>query len=1102
MNKICYGLMIVLLIYTTSVLSFNLENRLPIYKFDSRNDSYFGYSISMHHEIEADKKWILVGAPLGKNPQPNTNRSGTLKKCPITQEQDDCEDVLTDGRQNDDDDELFAPLLNEIKENQWLGVTVSSQKSNSTNPGLILVCAHRYISKPGNSIEDAQHGIGLCYLLGNDFIYDDVFEPCKGRTKDKLHEEYGVCQAGTSGTLLDDGTVVVGAPGVFTWRGSLFTKEVAGSYLKRDKNIYYTPHEGLNPPIDKYGYLGMSVTAAKFFNDQTYIYVGGAPRSENHGQVIFFEKSSRVAMPMEVRLKLDGEQFASGFGYELATADVNGDNKPDLLVSAPFYFDKHEGGAVYVYLNDDYKIRRKYDMKLTGKLESRFGLALANIGDINKDFHEDIAIGAPYEGDGVVYIYLGLKEGLSKKPSQIIKVSDLGLAPNRPINTFGSHISGGLDVDNNGYPDLVIGAYNSSAVIALLSRQIIAIHTHVPLKHDIKPIDPSIKGCPNDTQSTSTCFTFQTCCSIDPHSESSPVQTLNLIYKLEAETFNNQKKFSRVYFGPDVVNRSNIIQRDFKIETNGELQCFDEIVYIKDSARDIQSPIKFRLSYSLVDEELANSGLKRLNPILDQTQADKTFEATFQKDCGTDDICESKLVVDSWLGLEMEKNGQYTFILGKSDDIQLNVTVTNEHDSAYEAQLFIVHQQSVTYIGASKGSVICNQFNNTVVACTLGNPLKRGARATTLLRFDPSGLEDSEPKMSFRIFANSTSRAIEPQNDIVLNTNVVKQAELSIEGYARPQQVFYGGEIKGESAMNHLEDIGSLVIHTFQVYNHGPWRAPYVEVDIDWPHQVGNDKEQGKWLLYLEDFPIIEGAQGSCTNLSINPLNLSKKPSTQKLAALIEEPALMRRPSNKSITFAAYKQKISIDSSSHEKQTSDNGALNRVKRDRAMIIRAEKLTDSDGKKTNIVTMDCNKKTAKCVRINCKIYNMQRKTEAFIHIKSRLWNSTLSMDYPRVDRVVVVSRAQLRIPQMYGIRQNTSNDATFAETHAYPELRDQVPVGSIPLWIIIVGILVGLFLLALFAFILWKCGFFKRRRPDPTLSGNLEKNSEARPFLGN
>lgn len=41
---------------------------------------------------------------------------------------------------------------------------------------------------------------------------------------------------------------------------------------------------------------------------------------------------------------------------------------------------------------------------------SRFGSALAKIGDINKDGNEDVAIGAPYEGgSGAIYIYLGEK---------------------------------------------------------------------------------------------------------------------------------------------------------------------------------------------------------------------------------------------------------------------------------------------------------------------------------------------------------------------------------------------------------------------------------------------------------------------------------------------------------------------------------------------------------------------------------------------------------------------------------------------------------------------------------------------------------------------
>jgi hypothetical protein len=37
--------------------SFNLESRLPIYKFDRQTDSYFGYSVAIHHEESADKKW-------------------------------------------------------------------------------------------------------------------------------------------------------------------------------------------------------------------------------------------------------------------------------------------------------------------------------------------------------------------------------------------------------------------------------------------------------------------------------------------------------------------------------------------------------------------------------------------------------------------------------------------------------------------------------------------------------------------------------------------------------------------------------------------------------------------------------------------------------------------------------------------------------------------------------------------------------------------------------------------------------------------------------------------------------------------------------------
>lgn len=63
------------------------------------------------------------------------------------------------------------------------------------------------------------------------------------------------------------------------------------------------------------------------------------------------------------------------------------------------------------------------------------------------------------------------------------------------------------------------------------------------------------------------------------------------------------------------------------------------------------------------------------------------------------------------------------------------------------------------------------------------------------------------------------------------------------------------------------------------------------------------------------------------------------------------------------------------------------------------------------------------------------------------------------------------------------------------TEAYPDNLQKGGDESIPIWIIILSIVGGLLLLALLTFCLWRLGFFKRRRPDPTLSGNLEKNSE-------
>ena len=75
------------------------------------------------------------------------------------------------------------------------------------------------------------------------------------------------------------------------------------------------------------------------------------------------------------------------------------------------------------------------------------------------------AVGAPYELNGAVYIFRGQDnaQGVDIEFSQRIAAEDLLTAGN--LMSFGYSLSGGLDMDGNGYPDLVVGNFESDTVI-------------------------------------------------------------------------------------------------------------------------------------------------------------------------------------------------------------------------------------------------------------------------------------------------------------------------------------------------------------------------------------------------------------------------------------------------------------------------------------------------------------------------------------------------------------------------------------------------------------------------------------------------------------
>ena len=101
---------------------------------------------------------------------------------------------------------------------------------------------------------------------------------------------------------------------------------------------------------------------------------------------------------------------------------------------------------------------KKFDTLDGQTNKARFGLSVACAGDINLDRIQDLVVGAPYDGadhKGAIYIFHGTKEGISEAYDQVIYANDI--APN--ILTFGWSLSAGQDLNDDHYPDILVGAY-------------------------------------------------------------------------------------------------------------------------------------------------------------------------------------------------------------------------------------------------------------------------------------------------------------------------------------------------------------------------------------------------------------------------------------------------------------------------------------------------------------------------------------------------------------------------------------------------------------------------------------------------------------------
>lgn len=556
--------------------------------------------------------------------------------------------------------------------------------------------------------------------------------------------------------------VLMGIPGYYDWAGSVIRHQSGMVQSTEGRRRRDTDAPPINVPtyasqivnyFDSYpfrneSYFGYSISTGYYDSEQPHkvLYLSTAPQADRqNGQSYIFDILSTGAIYyVDIKKIFDGSQFGEYFGYKVVSEDINGDNKPDVIISAPMYYEKnYDVGAIYVFVNEGHMQFSKIKVVSPSKKTGRFGTTISKLGDINNDGYNDIAVGAPFEDDGVVYIFLGSPSGLRSKPSQIIKGQKSANKIYGNGNMFGHGLSQGSDIDNNGFNDFAVGAPNADAVF---------LYKAYPVIQPILRIDSAKEvhaGVSN--VDVKMCYRIK---FLSKNIQNQPLKlTMTVDPTLKRATFTE--------------NNSHEIHKEVT-GTSSEV-CESHKISITENSKEIFKPIEVSVSFEIVNKiPKTDSKFCETCVVSDPDISNKVIHK-ISYSTGCSGICNADLKIKT-------VGAKDSIIVGQTKSLTMTYEVSNTGETAFDPQIKFNSNTRFNKVPKNCQLNRNEKLGVNELACSFGNGFSfpKGGKEEISVVLDTSDIKNIS-KMVISANATSSGNELTPKDNFVENVIIVKR---------------------------------------------------------------------------------------------------------------------------------------------------------------------------------------------------------------------------------------------------------------------------------------------------------------------------------------